>query len=133
MTQRVPTGEKGLFTGCARGFLPNDEERFLKVGEDGRMKEVRSFHIPFFGSIEQSGGTIPGFRGVWAGIVFSKKRQKKAVFFKKSQILGSFLDRSEGTNAPKIPKPPKVPERGKGARGGRGEEERDPLAAKEAA
>ena len=40
--------KKALFTGCARAFLRNNEDQFLKVGEGSRNKGIKSICFPVF-------------------------------------------------------------------------------------
>jgi hypothetical protein len=87
-----PNRGKCFFSGWARGFLPNYEDKFLKVGEESKEKGVGSIIFPIFLVLKQFCGTFTGFRVSAHELFLANKRLNKVVFFNQSHIFGLFWE-----------------------------------------
>ena len=65
------------------------------MGEEGRNKGIKSIYGLIFGIFKRFCGAYPGFGAGGQELFLADKRQKKAVFFIQSQVLGSFCLQSK--------------------------------------
>jgi len=109
-----PYGGKGLFTGCARGFLRNYEGQFLKWEKGAGIRELKGISSQIHGIFKELCGTFSGFGAIGKELFWKTNPQKRPFFSFNRWFWDCFFEVSEVCEVPEEPEGPEEPKEPKG-------------------